>query len=63
MKHLKKYSEGINNQTTNLRDLLEFKKVNKPLNIDEVEPMKKLHQDLEAEVCHMELYHQKLMKH
>ena len=39
----KKYSEGINNlNPTNLRDLLEFKKVNKPLNIDEVEPIEKI---------------------
>ena len=36
----KKYSAGIHNLTPiNLRDLLEFKKKNNPVNIDEVEPV------------------------
>ena len=39
----KKYSEGINNlNPTNLRDLLEFRKINKPTNINEVEPIEKI---------------------
>ena len=36
----KKYSAGIHSLTPiNLRDLLEFKKKNNPINIDEVEPV------------------------
>ena len=39
----KKYSEGINSlNPTNLRDLLEFRTINKPINIDEVEPIEKI---------------------
>ena len=39
----KKYSEGINNlNPTNLRDLLEFRKVNKPIDTNEVEPIEKI---------------------
>ena len=39
----KKYSDGINNlNPTNLRDLLEFRKINKPININEVEPIEKI---------------------
>ena len=39
----KKYSQGINKLSpTNLRDLLEFKKPNNSINIDEVEPIEKI---------------------
>ena len=39
----KKYSEGINNlKPTNLRDLLEFRKVKNPINVDEVESIEKI---------------------
>tara|TARA_B100000579_G_scaffold319828_1_gene269453 strand:+ start:4001 stop:8500 length:4500 start_codon:yes stop_codon:yes gene_type:complete len=39
----KKYSEGINSlNPTNLRDLLEFRNVNKPISINEVEPIEKI---------------------
>ncbi len=39
----KKYSAGIHNLTPiNLRDLLEFKKKNDPINIDEVEPVEEI---------------------
>jgi len=39
----KKYSEGTNNLSpTNLRDLLEFRKINKPVNINEVESVEKI---------------------
>ena len=41
----KKYSEGINNlNPTNLRDLLEFRKVKGPIDIKEVEPIEKITQ-------------------
>tara|TARA_B100000945_G_scaffold238307_1_gene194398 strand:- start:184 stop:4683 length:4500 start_codon:yes stop_codon:yes gene_type:complete len=39
----KKYSEGINNsQPTNLRDLLEFRKTNKKIDLKDVEPIEKI---------------------
>ncbi len=39
----KKYSDGINNLSpTNLRDLLEFRNVNEPIDINEVEPIEKI---------------------
>ena len=39
----KKYSDGINNlNPTNLRDLLEFRKIKKPINIDDVETIEKI---------------------
>jgi Glutamate synthase domain 2 len=39
----KKYTDGIHNlNPTNLRDLLEFRTSNKPINIDEVEPVEKI---------------------
>ena len=39
----KKYSEGINNLSpTNLRDLLEFRKTNPPIDINKVEPIEKI---------------------
>ena len=39
----KKYSEGMNSlNPTNLRDLLEFRKVNKEIDIKEVEPIEKI---------------------
>jgi glutamate synthase (NADPH/NADH) large chain len=41
----KKYSEGINNlNPTNLRDLLEFRKVKGPIDIKEIEPIEKITQ-------------------
>ena len=42
-KMFKKYSEGMNNlNPTNLRDLLEFRKVNEPIDINEVEAIEKI---------------------
>ncbi|MDP6432645.1 MAG: glutamate synthase-related protein, partial [SAR324 cluster bacterium] len=39
----KKYSEGIHNlNPINLRDLLEFKKINKPISVDETEPIEEI---------------------
>ena len=39
----KKYSDGMNNLTpTNLRDLLEFRKLREPININEVEPIEEI---------------------
>ena len=39
----KKYTSGINNlDPTNLRDLLEFRKINKKINVEEVEPVEKI---------------------
>ena len=39
----KKYTKGINDlNPTNLRDLLEFRKINKPIKIDDVEPVEKI---------------------
>ncbi len=39
----KKYTKGINNlNPTNLRDLLEFRQINKSININEVEPIEKI---------------------
>tara|TARA_Y100001970_G_scaffold162714_1_gene198895 strand:+ start:6139 stop:10638 length:4500 start_codon:yes stop_codon:yes gene_type:complete len=39
----KKYSDGINNlNPSNLRDLLEFRKIYKPIAIDDVEPIEKI---------------------
>ncbi len=39
----KKYTSGINNlDPTNLRDLLEFRKINKKINVEEVEPIEKI---------------------
>ena len=39
----KKYTKGINNlNPTNLRDLLEFRKINKPINLKDVEPIEKI---------------------
>ena len=39
----KKYTKGINDlNPTNLRDLLEFRKINKPININNVEPIEKI---------------------
>ena len=59
----KKYSEGIHNlPPINIRDLLEFKKSQKKISIDEVEPLEDILKDLVVEVCHMELYQKKLMK-
>ena len=59
----KKYSAGIHNlPPINIRDLLEFKKLRKPINIKEVEPIEEILKDLEAEACLMEHYQQRLMK-
>jgi glutamate synthase (NADPH/NADH) large chain len=42
-KVFKKYTEGINNMSPiNLRDLLDFKKINNPINKSEVEPIESL---------------------
>ena len=39
----KKYTNGINSlNPTNLRDLLEFRKTNTPINLEEVEPIEKI---------------------
>ena len=35
----------------NIRDLLEFKKQRKPIDLNEVEPIEEILKDLEAEVC------------
>jgi glutamate synthase (NADPH/NADH) large chain len=41
--HYKKYSNGIHNlPPINLRDLLEFKDIKKPINVDEVEPVEEI---------------------
>ena len=45
----------------NLRDLLDFKKLNKPIDIKEVEALKLLEKDLVAEACHI-FFQQKHMK-
>ena len=60
----KKYSAGIHSLSPiNLRDLLKFKNNNKPIDINEVEPIEEILKDLEVEACLMVRYQQKLMKH
>ena len=60
----KKYSKGIYDlPIINLRDLLDFKKINKQIDIKEVESITNLRKDLGVEACLTALYHPKLMKH
>ena len=59
----KKYTDGMNSlPPTNLRDLLEFKKANNQININEVEPIGVLPRDLEVVACHTELYQRRHTK-
>ena len=49
----KKYSDGINNlNPTNLRDLLEFRKIKKPITIDDVETIEKIKPRFEVNMSH-----------
>ena len=62
----KKYAEGIYNlPPINLRDLVNFRKkeIGPSIDLSEVEPIENILKDLVAEVCPMELYQRKHMKH